>query len=457
MVNNEKRTVTFCIQSESSGRSIKIIAISERTRVVEVIKLTDLQSILKHFCVRDVLPSYLQPGFVYSFEEFCRYYLAPFVKILPVEGSSNETIELWARGESLLPQTVQVFLNTECSVLLYYVEKHILRMVIASMEQEDSNDMCLRVDIVLDEVMTANIIKPYVLDESEQKMKYLQSIEPISYKFVQNLDPIISEIELCIKDQFASALPDFEQFITNHDFISFRANMHGQNSETYLWTLQDCRKARCWTIRVKLLHQINSGRRRKKVYTDYNYSYNQMYLTFGVKVDSLDEADIAVLKFLVLESMKIEEFSHEVPGEINNEEAIFTSPVQAIRSFRYFIGSRYKTSVTLSIVGINSFLIGIRVSLFNIDNCSESCCWMVLDDSFYVSDGKDHKRGRYNKGPLRSKLNETKLVQILDEENGWNKIISALAIEGNDIYIKIKERKSTFESLEIVLNLSKFN
>ena len=78
-----------------------------------------------------------------------------------------------------------------------------------------------------------------------------------------------------------------------------------------------------------------------------------------------------------------------------------------------------------------------------------------MDESFYVSDGKDQKSGKYNKGPLRSRLNETRLVTILDEEYGWNKIISALVIEGNEIYIKAKERKSLFESLEIVLNLSK--
>ena len=455
IVNNEKRILTFCIQGESPSKILKIVASSERTQVLELIKLPDLQSILKHFCVLDVLPSYLQPGFVYDFEGFCRYYLAPFVKILPVEGSNSEIIELWARGESLLPQTVQTFLNTECSVLLFYVEKHILRMVIASMEQEDSNDKCLRVDIILDEVMAESVMKPHVLSESEQKLKYLQSIEPISYKFAQDLDPIISEIELCIKDMFTSSLPDFEQFIVNNNSISFRAIMHGQHSETYLWTLQDCRKARCWIIRVKLLHKANSSGRREKVYTEFNYSYSQIYLTFGVKLGKLDEADISVLKYLVLESMKIEAFSEKKTDEINNEEAIFTSPVRAIRSFRYFIGNKYRTPVTLSIVGVNSFLIGIKASLFNIENCSESSCWLIMDESFYVSDGKDQKSGKYNKGPLRSRLNETRLVTILDEEYGWNKIISALVIEGNEIYIKAKERKSLFESLEIVLNLSK--
>ena len=80
--------------------------------------------------------------------------------MVEVQENNLEKIELWARGESLISnENTQVFLNTECNVLLYFIEKFSLKLVICNASDEESNEKSLRVDIVLDEAAAGLLLR----------------------------------------------------------------------------------------------------------------------------------------------------------------------------------------------------------------------------------------------------------------------------------------------------------
>lgn len=459
-IENVRRVITFSLLQVNNLLTLEITATTGKDqsdlKISELISVTDLQSLLNLLCVFDVLPSYMHPGFINSFEKFCKFYLVPFVKVFKDEDEPDrEKIELWARGDSILPYTTQVFLDTECTIILNYVEKTTLRMIIASAAEDDSSEKCLRADIFLDEFLASSLIKPIKLSPSEENFKFIQSIETFPDKFIEHLDPIISEIELCIKDEYKDIIPDFEQFIKSNQFILIRANITGINFEKMLWTVMDYRKNRTWKITAKSLHSFNSSGRKRKLCSTYFYSYQQIYFNYGVMVDALENHDLKMLAFIILESMKIDSFEDDDFNGENCEDTIFVSPIKELQSFRYFRKDKYHVPVTLSIVGVNSYLIGVRASVFDIENCMTNSCWLLLDGDFYLADvlkvQKKRRHDKFGKGVLRSKLNETKLLEILEQKNGWDKISLLLTVKKNIIYKESYHGICFFGSLENIL------
>lgn len=453
-VKDLRRIIIFCLVTNNSIPNLSITASSEDSYeelfTSEYININDLKRILFFLCINDVMPSYMHPKFVNSFEKFCRFFLMPFIRISEIQENQSEKLELWARGESLLTlETPQLFLNTQCNISLYYVEKFTLKLVICSSSDEESNEKCIRVDIVLDEVSAASLIQIHSIPLAYNNIRFVQCIKNISQSFIEVLDPIISEIELCIKDDHDPRIT-FEEYIEKSNYIYLRANINGTNSDKILWIVQDQREKLGWDIKIKRLHKVNSSGRKRSFSTTFFYSYNALYVNFGVLVDQLDFSKTLILAFFVIESMKLE-LSAEGTEDLENNGYVISLPVKMLKSFRTFVVDNYVAPVTLSIVGVNNCLIGIRVSLFNVETCIEGSAWLILDGNFYKHDQPKVKKVEKPKGVLSVKLHETKLVEILEKERGWERIMSCVKVSKNNIFINAGNGDTVFESLENAL------
>lgn len=453
--NSLNRVIICNLQLDSNIVNLAITATSEgnfdQVLTSEFIKIKDLQTILYYLCVQDILPSYMQATFINSFEKFCQFFLMPFIRIVQMEDSSTEKIELWARGESLLGDTTQTFLKTACTISLFYIENFTLKMVITSTTEEESTDKCIRVDIVLDEVAANALIKHKKIPEAYQNTHFVQSIEPFSATFIEDLDSIISEIELCIIDEFGPRIT-LDRFFDNNNFILIRANITGKGLEKTLWTIQDRKQKWHWEVKAKRLHKINSSGRKRNFSTTFIYNYSMIFSNFGVYVDKLDKNELQILGFFVLESMRIDMPLEEDLNELENEGSILISPVKALKGMRSFAKDEYRTPISVAIVGVGNWLIGVRASYFDIEQCCEKAVWFILDGKFYRLECPKFKKAEKAKGVLAVKLAETKLVEIMEKGKGWEKVLGCLKVDKNGIRIQSFGTLCYFESLENVIN-----
>ena len=371
--------------------------------------------------------------------------------VVEVQENNLEKIELWARGESLISnENTQVFLNTECNVLLYFIEKFSLKLVICNASDEESNEKSLRVDIVLDEAAAGLLLRVHEIPVIYNNTRFVPCVENFSIEFMEHLDPIISEIELSVKDELGPRVL-FDEFIEKNNYVLIRTSISGQGFEKVIWMIQDNRKRLGWDIKIKTLHKANSSGRKRNFTLTYFYSYYALLLNFGVFIDRLEELHVRILAYFVMESIKV-----EMPGddEINGVETcgnVIAMPVKSLKSYRGFSKDQYKLPITLSIVGVNTFLIGVKASIFNVETCSEISAWLILDGNFYKHDQPKVKKIEKPKGALSVKLHETKLIDTLEKEKGWEKIMACVKAEKNSIYILGSQGDTVFESLENVL------
>jgi hypothetical protein len=452
-VNHLKRVIICCLEINNNQPNLAITATSEESIeelfTSESINLNDLKRILFFLCIDDVMPSYMHPGFVNSFEKFCRFFLMPFIRIVEVQENNSEKIELWARGESLMNDASQIFLNTECNVFLFFVEKFSLKLVVCNAADEEPSEKSLRVDVIFDEISGNTFIVNHEIPVIYNNTRFVPCIEPFSENFLEHLDPILSEVELCVKDEFGPRVT-FDEFLEKNNFLMIRASFSGANYEKVLWTIQDNRAKRGWDIKIKTLH-IGSSVRSKAYRLAYFYPYNTLHLNFGVFVDQLENSQIRILAYFVLESLKVEASVVEDLSELDTSASVIVMPVKSLKSFRGFSKNTYKAPVTLSVVGVNNYLIGIRVSLFNVETCAENSAWLVLDGNFYKLDQPKVKKIEKPKGVLSVKLHETKLLEILEKEKGWEKVMACVRVDKNSIFVVGLQGESLFESLENVL------
>ena len=455
VVQGQKRVIICCLEINNSQPNLAITATSEEsieeTFTSENIDLNDLKGILFFLCINDVIPSYMHPSFVNSFEKFCRFFLMPFIRIVEIQENNLEKIELWARGESLIPnENTQIFLNTECNVLLYFIEKFNLKLVICNASDEESNEKSLRVDVVLDEVAAGSLVRTHEIPVIYNNTRFVPCIENFSIEFMEHLDPIISEIELSVKDELGPRVL-FDEFIEKNNYVLIRTSVSGQGFEKVIWMIQDNRKRLGWDIKIKTLHKANSSGRKRNFTLTYFYSYHALLLNFGVFVDRLEEMHVRILAYFVMEAIKVEMPADDEINGIETVGNVIAMPVKSLKSYRGFSKDQYKLPITLSIVGVNTFLIGVRASIFNVETCSEISAWLILDGNFYKHDQPKVKKIEKPKGALSVKLHETKLIDILEKEKGWEKIMACVKAEKNSIYILGSQGDTVFESLENVL------
>ena len=466
-ISKSKRIVVCCLQLDNTIPNLAISASAEDSNDFlssEFITINDLQRILTYLHIFDVLPIYIQPRFVNSFQIFCYFFLMPFIRVVPFEENNSEKIELWANAESLIPEMTQIFLNTICSINLYFIEKLSLRLVIfnASEEEIDENGeqesenyrKCIRIEIALDEKASESLLTYNLNHDLDKPVKFVDSVKTFNTKFIAELDSIISELELCIKDKFGPLLT-FDQFVEINDYILIRARIVEETFDKVFWTVEDNRVKLCWDIKAKQLSKANSSPRKNNLSAMISYSYSQIHSTFGLRVDKLDKGETAILAYYLLECMKFD-VSKEEDDDNFESASIINLPLKNLKSFQYFLTNDYKIPVKLTIVGVGSSLIGIKAGVFDNENCIMNCCWFLIDNHLHSRAHMKNKwHNKYNQGVLTGKLNDTDLLDILDKENGWNKLVQVLKIKGLDVWIETVDGYHNFESLESALMTSK--
>lgn len=436
----------------------KLIESPEETIIPESLKISDLKSIINYVMIRDVLPYDVLIPFINNFVKFSQYFLLPFIRVgaSEEEGGEMKKIELWGQALGLLPQEAsRVFLRTVCRVSVFQISTTTLRMVLSNSAEEEYGENCLRVDLFFDETAACVVLKQYEGDEPGTT--YLTGLKPLDMSFLVQLDPIITELELWVKDEYGDI--SLQSFIDKDAHIVFRSTITSRNLDKTLWIVYDDLNSRAWHIRAKNLPNLNSSGRRRKYEATYSYSYLQIIQNYGVKIDTLDKNQRQLIAYYVLQSLRFNDVESGMEGDadedMENEPMITVIPISIAMSKRYLLEKGYKIPLTLSLIGIQQMIIGVRATILDTDTSLERGCLFPIDGDFYKP--KSCVKAKLSKIPALERLHsisqhDTRFGEILEEEKGWKRILNVLQVEGNGIYITdLLGQKSYMDSLENVL------
>ena len=437
----------------------KLIESPAETIIPESLKIADLKSIINYVMIRDVLPYDILIPFINNFVKFSQHFLLPFIRVgaSDEEGGEMKKIELWGQALGLLPQEAsRVFLRTVCRVSVFQISTTTLRMVLSSSAEEEYGENCIRVDLFFDETAACAVLKQFEGDEPGTT--YLTGLKPLDMSFLVQLDPIITELELWVKDEYGDI--SLQSFIDKDAHIMFRSTITSRNLDKTLWIVYDDFNSRAWHIRAKNLPNLNSSGRRRKYEATYSYSYLQIIQNFGVKIDTLDKNQRQLIAYYVLQTLRFNDavdsgMEGDADEDMENEPIITVVPISIAMSKRYLLEKGYKIPLTLSLIGIQQMTIGIRATILDTDTSLEKGCFFPIDGDFYKP--KSSVKAKLSKIPALERLHsisqhDTRFSEILEEEKGWKKILNVLKVEGNGIYITdLLGQKSYMDSLENVL------
>lgn len=437
----------------------KLIESPSETIIPESLKISDLKSIINFVMIRDILPYDVLIPFINSFVKFAQYFLLPFIRVGISDEDDIETkkIELWGQAIGMLPQEAsRVFLRTLCKVSLFQISTTTLRMVLSNANDDEYAENCLRVDLFFDETAASMILKVYESDEIGTI--HIPGLRPLNSNFLVHLDPIITELELWVKDEHGDIL--LQNFIEKDAHIMIRATINTRNLDKTLWIVADDPNSRAWSIRAKNLPSLNSSGRRRKYEANYSYSYLHIIQNYGVKIDGLDKNQRQLIAYYVLQSLRFNDsvdsgIDADMEEDMEIEPMITVVPISIAMSKRFLLEKGYKIPLTLSLIGIKQMIIGVRATILDTDNSLEKGCLFPIDGDFYKP--KSAVKSKLSKIPALERLHsltqqDTCFSEILEDKKGWKKILNVLKLEGNSVYFTdVLGSKTYMDSLENVL------
>lgn len=107
----------------------------------EELQMHLLVNLLKLMVVKDVLPNKNPFKNVTTFEDFCRFFVFPFIQIGDPDEEENipentKIIEMWGRAPGFLDsETYITFLGQACYVALNYMHDYTVRMAITALDK----------------------------------------------------------------------------------------------------------------------------------------------------------------------------------------------------------------------------------------------------------------------------------------------------------------------------------
>mgnify|MGYP000108261780 CR=1 FL=1 len=393
--------------------------------------LVNFAEIVNLIRVEEILPNWVNIKFINSFEKFAQYFLFPFMKIINI--SESPKIELWAKSPGILQTNSSfLFLDTECKLTVCYLEHKVLRAVLSSAENEDSENSVL-VDLVFDESSSETMFGLPVYPSAT--FKCLSAIQELPQELITHLQPFIASLEHCARNHLG--IQSFQEFVDSNSILGIRSAFSENSPEKVLWVVSDCPKQRHWLVRALKPEEPGDP-------ACFKYTYLRIIQNFGLKVNKLSKEQKKLLAYYLLESLNLE--------QDEEEKVIMPTPISSLLSTRFFLNRGYQVPVTLSLIGVKSTLIGVKVTLYNLETCLDLGCLLSLDGDFYLKDPQKVYEDK-KKHKLKSFLSEeTTLEQILESQNGWNAIIRRLQISKSKVHlVDLLGQKSYLDSLENVL------
>jgi hypothetical protein len=417
----------------------------------ESIQFTELISIINYLAVRDVLPSDVPVKFITSFENFSRYFLLPFIRVTSLEeGSARKKIELWSQPNSLLPaEASRAFLDCTCRVSVYQITQTTLRLVLNELGDEESIDRSLCVDLAFDEEAAGLLLKEYEAKYVSESC--LPSLKPLDMSFFKHLDPVITELELYVKDCL-HLNATFSKVIKSNLLFKVRASIEGKTFEKTLWTIRDLRSQQVWQIRAKSLAHSNSSGRRNRCEAVINFPYSSISQNYGVHIDLLEHSERLVFAHYTLNSLRLE--SHADDEACSAESFIVPAGVVSVINKRSMKTADSKVPITLSLIGQGSRLLGVKATLFDVQQCLElGCFFPIFGELFQKKAAKppEKKKRRFEvmDALLSEAVNGSNIAELLDSESGWGHLLNCVQIAGGKLFIRdLLGRKAYLDSLE---------
>lgn len=420
----------------------------------ESIQFTELISIINYLAVRDVMPNDVPVKFINNFEKFSQYFLLPFIKITNLEDSSNQKkIELWSQPNSLLPpDTCRAFLDLTCRVSVYQITLKSLRLVLNDVADEENIDRNISCDLVLDDVAAELLLKEYEAQYTTPSC--VQSLKPLNASFMKQIDPIITELELYVKD-YLHLHSTFNQLLKSKLLFMSRATIEGKSFEKTLWTIMDLRKHQLWRIRAKSLAVSNSSGRRNRCEAVMNIPYTTLVQNYGIHIDLLETSERFVFGHYTLNSLRLER--HLDDEASSAESVIVPALVVNVITKRSIKSADYKVPVTLSLIGQGSNLLGVKATLFDVQQSLELGCFFPIFGSLFkdkalLPAGKKKRRFELMDALLSQAVNGSNIAELLDNETGWGHLLNCVQIAGGKLFVRdLLGRKSYLDSLENVM------
>jgi hypothetical protein len=334
-------------------------------------------------------------------------------------------------------------------VSVYQITLTALRLVLNEFGDEESIDRSLCIDLVLDQEAAGLLLKEYEAQYVSESC--LPSLKPLDMSFFKHLDPVITELELYVKDCL-HLNATFSKLIKSKLLFKVRASIEGKTFEKTLWTIRDLRSQQVWQIRAKSLAPSNSSGRRNRCEAVINFSYSSISQNYGVHIDLLEHSERLVFAHYTLNSLRLE--SHADDEACSAESFIVPAGVVNVINKRSMKTADSKVPITLSLIGQGSKLLGVKATLFDVQQCLElGCFFPIFGELFQKKAAKppEKKKRRFEvmDALLSEAVNGSNIADLLDSESGWGHLLNCVQVAGGKLFIRdLLGRKAYLDSLE---------
>jgi len=124
--------------------------------------------------------------------------------------------------------------------------------------------------------------------------------------------------------------------------------------------------------------------------------------------------------------------------------------------FINYIGEKYKFPLTLSFIGVQGMPLGLKATVYNLDNVSENGSFFHMNPTFWEKQPEEIKKKRTYKVATIAALEHYHLEYVL-KKGGWEILKKSLVFDHNPaktdiVGIRIMKGISHMEQLENILN-----
>ena len=402
----------------------------------------DVKQILNSTSAKDIAPYSAFAKGLRSLSEIMRYGILPFVQI-----GQDKNIEIWVHASGITnDHEIQVnFLGSICHVDLNYVENNRMRICLSLVSSDQSE--CLYIDLDYDKGTFANQFPKVDISEYKQDPNevWLPCFKSVPVEFIDRLDSAFTEIELYLKRTHRGPF-SFSDVVKDESLKCIVVSTQETKDQQTLWIIRNKRSH--FEIYCKALYEVKNN--NECITKQIEYSHDNIRKDYGIEWETLT---LDCQRYFAFEVYKRCSLHFPVKNEGIH---INIAPLVEVSFCRRTIGSKYKFPFTITLIGFNNEITGIKAVIYNPNKICELGVFFIADkEEWKCTESERKKRGEDIE-------NHSWLPERM-RKKGFIRIIEKLLIVQNSygvpmISYKDKDGITTVEYLEnIFINTKKIN
>jgi len=397
----------------------------------EILDDTNIQQVLESTSLRDVAPYSILAKGLCNLTSMMKYGVVPFAQI--GQEPDDKNIEIWVHAGGILKDNgLQVnFLGSACHMGLHHVEGERMRISLTIIDSEVGGTIYIDLDydkISFTKEFTRTDITKYKEDPKEE---WCNCFEPVPIEFLNHVDAALNEIESHLRRTHRGKF-SCEDVARDPTLRFILVTIRAPNARQTLWVMREFEKEQKFEIYSKTLYEVALSETNKVPITrTLNYTYDTLWSEFGVEFRSLPIGSQQYFLFEVLKRCNL-----YIPKEIeestaNEDIQIQMAPLIDVNYYRTIVGNKYKFPLTLTLLGCESNILGVKAVVYNPEKMKEVGVFFIVNQEQWGFSEEEKnavpKRKDYQKDAL---LDYSYLPGKL-KKKGYKKIMSTIKIEYN--------------------------